>query len=289
MRFLSYGFFLVMLLFLFSCSEERDFIGGKPEIVVEGYIENGKVPVVTVTKTLTFSGESLKDMVVSWAKVVISSDTDSCVLTCRYNPAYLARFVYTTSDFYGEVGKEYKLRVECEGKVYTSKTTIPEPVKIDSFSIKPCVDSDTLYEAKAFFVDPDTEGDKYKISTQVVGKDNIWHSALLGCFDDGSFSGHSVGVPVYKGRTYYYKANEEDFIPFFKSYDIVYVRLARIDNDSYAFWKAYDNAVNLGGNLFFSMLENLPSNVDGAKGCWCGMGSTIYKINIKTKKYSQIK
>lgn len=58
------------------------------------------------------------------------------------------------------------------------------------------------------------------------------------------------------------------------------VKLAQVDEQSYNFWSEYDKNIILGGSTLFPKTTNLPSNVEGAIGYWCGMGSTTRTLII---------
>lgn len=58
------------------------------------------------------------------------------------------------------------------------------------------------------------------------------------------------------------------------------VKLAQVDEQSYNFWSEYDKNIILGGSMLFPKSTNLPSNVEGAIGYWCGMGSTTRTLII---------
>ncbi|MEG1728943.1 MAG: DUF4249 domain-containing protein [Bacteroidaceae bacterium] len=263
--------------FLLSCDDEP-FTTNEDLLVVEGWIEPGEFPIVLVTKNLSFSlsGEDLKNKVVRWAKVTVSDGEKEIILTGFPNKNFNPPYMYTCSKMRGVVGHSYTLRVEYEDQVVTAKTTIPPPIPIDSFNVKKCTDSDTLYQIKAFFTDPLEEHNYYKFFTQVKKKESCFHSSFLGCFDDLSFEKSTVCASVYNGK--YEK--EEDFTPFFKIEDEVLIRFAQLNEPEYAFWSAYENAVNLSHDLFFPSHKSLPSNINGGIGFWCGYGSSIYKINI---------
>ena len=54
------------------------------------------------------------------------------------------------------------------------------------------------------------------------------------------------------------------------------LKVARVDYDSYCFWKAY-NQQNLSQGIFFvPIYKNIQGNVNGGYGNFTGMGSNTY-------------
>ena len=94
---------------VFSCSFP-DMYGYRPEIVVEGWIEDGGYPVVIVTTTVPVTDEfkewgSLNDHVVRWAKVTVSDGEKEEVLTGKLDKDYFPPYIYHCEDK-GQSGEE---------------------------------------------------------------------------------------------------------------------------------------------------------------------------------------
>ena len=69
-----------------------------PEIVVEGWIEDGGFPVVMVTTSVPVSSEyekwdSLEDHLVRWAKVTVSDGENEVVLTGKMDRNYFPPYI----------------------------------------------------------------------------------------------------------------------------------------------------------------------------------------------------
>ena len=100
MRKLLFVFSCLLLFGLQSCAPDY-FEDNRSELVVEGWIEDNRPPVVILSKTLTLSDKyqsltDLKDYIVTWAKVSVSDGVDTVVLTGKYDPEYFPPYVYTT-------------------------------------------------------------------------------------------------------------------------------------------------------------------------------------------------
>jgi len=62
---------------------------------------------------------------------------------------------------------------------------------------------------------------------------------------------------------------------------LVQVKLCRMDQAAYEFWKSYSNLNNLSSNMFFPYTNDLESNVQGGKGYWCGYGASTLSVRIR--------
>ena len=94
-----------------------DMYDYEPQIVVEGWIEDGGYPVVIVTSTVPVTGDyrywdEMQDHIIRWAKVTVSDGEKDVVLTGKMDNDYFPPYVYTTSRLKGESGKTYTLTVE---------------------------------------------------------------------------------------------------------------------------------------------------------------------------------
>ena len=85
-----------------------------PQIVVEGWIENGGFPVVIITTTVPVNesvkdSSDLKNHIIRWGKVSISDGEKEVILSGRKDERFFPPYIYTTSKLKGEVGKTYLL------------------------------------------------------------------------------------------------------------------------------------------------------------------------------------
>ena len=58
------------------------------------------------------------------------------------------------------------------------------------------------------------------------------------------------------------------------------LKVARIDEEAYRFWKAYNELAITKGILFVPVYKNIPSNVVGGYGNVSGMGASFYDILV---------
>ncbi len=263
---------------MLSC-EKKTFPAYSAEIIVEGSIDDGGHPLVLLGTSIPINSEGITDLTeypLIWAKVVVNDGERDYVLTGKYDSKYFPPFVYSTNTLIGEAGKTYTLTVEYEEKILTAETTIPAQIPLDSIWVSPCPDSETLFQIRATFIDPKEEKNYYKIFTQVLNKESCYYSAFLGVFDDSAL-GESTEIPIHRGMKF---TDNGEYTPYYSLHDVVQVKFAQIPKEGYDFWTGYENEVNFSSNLFFPVLQNLPSNIQGGKGIWCGYGAYVTIVTI---------
>lgn len=307
--------FYVLTLFgvvnmLVSCEKEIKLKTSAPKnaIIVEGHIENGMPPYVLLTKNSPFFGDiNINDLgayFISGATITVITDNDSVQLV-EYNSAFVqtlpdsvvvamaaqfglqidsaAQFpeisIYTVgladADFVGQVGKQYNLRIELDGKIITSTTTIPTPVFFDSLWILPHpnpVLADSFYQVYGRLNDPIELGNYYRYFTKADNEPFLISSQSV--FDDAFFNGKKFQIFIPKGhpvgtmgstdfnRAGYWDLNDS----------ICTIKLSMIDKPHYDFWRTLEANRQSNGNPFSSVVY-VKSNIQGALGVWGGYGS----------------
>lgn len=198
-----YLFFVALA--LVSCEEEYipDTVFTRPQIVVEGYIEqsaNGLPPYVILTRSspflTTLDTAAINALFVHGAEVWVSDGADSVQLTeiclsdiaaidsalgqsvaqglgfggstngvnfCFYVDANA--FISGAPSLNIRTGGRYNLRINAEGQELTATTTMPEYIPIDSFTFLPrsAAADDSLMQIYGYFTDPVGEQNYYRI------------------------------------------------------------------------------------------------------------------------------
>lgn len=256
------------------------------QLVVEGMIENGRYPTVTLSRSLDYFSkiepEQLLASFVHGAKVTVSngaqthqlreysSDTSNGTGTCFYT--------VDTADinnaFVGERGASYTLRIEVGGKVLTSITTIPEGrFSLDSIGWKR-VEGPDVSKVRLFVkvTDPPERGNYVRYFTARNKEDFL--AGLNSVFDDKVVNGTTFEIPldagVDKNKTIVTGEHQ-----FFKKGDTVALKFCNVDHGTYDFWRTLDLAYSSTGNPFKP--NRVISNVQGALGYWGG-----YCVSYKT-------
>ncbi len=273
------GWFIwLFLLFIWACEmkEEHAF---QHTIAVEGWIEEGDVPYVILTQTVPFfsvlDSVAMEDMVIRWAKVSVSDGEHSEILAGRIDKNYFPPFIYRGIQLVGEAGKTYTLKVEYSGRTWEATTTIPPSVKLDTLIAKRLPDSDTLKNIEATFHDPVGEKNYYRLHTRIWNKDSRYIGSLMGNLDDNLFDGQEMKTSVFQGLNLIQKQN---FNPYFHISDTVLIKFTTTTEFGFRYWTAYENEIINSQNPFLPAVKNLPSNIPGGKGIWCGYGKQEYII-----------
>lgn len=274
--------YLVLILLILTGCYEISPIQTKEMIVVEGWIESGKHPVVMLSTNVPVLGEgqsidSLAKYLIRWAKVTISDGEEDVVLTGRMNKDYFPPYIYSTYKMKGKPGKTYEIVVEYSGRIVTASTTIPAPVELEYIHVERESDSDSLFILKAGLKDDPATKDYYKFFTKVRGVDSYYKVPILSTIDDAVLSADISEVNLIKGLG----LPETDGSMFFCKGDTVDVKVCTMDQYSYFYWTDFEEITSLSTNPFFPSTKKIRTNINGGLGYWAGYGSTDYTIVIE--------
>ena len=266
-------FIVFVAAMLTSCDEDHLAVT-QPQLVVEGWIEDGGYPVVIVTSSIPISeeympAETLSDYIVRWATVTVYCGEDSAVLTGKYDKGYFPPYIYTTSRMKGEQGKNYSLKVEYKDMVATATTTIPPRPDVMRFRLEKCEDSDTMYQVKVVFTDNKEEKNYYQLFSKVGAENKQYLASYLGSIDDDVL-GDTTEVAVYRGHEV---LSTMEYTPYFRPNDTISVKLSQIDEASFYFWDDYIKILSLSHNPFMAPQRSIRYNIVNGSGYWCGMNS----------------
>ena len=272
--------YILFLLALAGCT--RSIIPySPPQIVVEGWIEAGRAPVVMVTTTVPVSTEkqelsSLEANVVRWATVSVSDGEQELFLTGRMTKDYFPPYIYTTAMMTGEVGKTYKLKVKYGGQEVEAETTIPEAHELDY--VRAEKSGKDGYVIVAGLKDRPQTKDYYKFFIRVSGRDSVYTSSFLGLVDDEILDEGVNDIQVFNGFAPSSLEVENEKKMYFEQGDKVGVRLCTMDEVSYEYWEDFDDVSSLSLNPFFPVMKKIRSNIKGGLGYWAGYGSSYYVV-----------
>lgn len=266
------------MLILIGCAEVI-LPSSAPQLVIEGWIENGMNPVVMITTTVPVNSEvkdveQLKDYIVTWGKVTISDGQDTVIMTGKADKRYFPPYIYTTSRMKGEVGKTYSIKVEYSGRTATATTTIPKPADLEYMKV--IWVSDESYTIAAGLRDDPSEKNYYKSFVRIFGKDSTYTPSFMGLTDDAVLSEEIEELPVNNSLNNLFEKRGSSFSPK----DTVTVRFCTLDEASYNYWSDFDDITSLSKNPFFPVTSCIRSNIKGGLGYWAGYGSAYYRVSI---------
>ena len=272
---------LILLLLVLSACTDAVIPYSSPQIVVEGWIEDGGAPVVIVTTSVPVSSEkqelsSLEDNVVRWATVSVSDGEKEVFLTGKKNDDYFPPYIYTTAMLTGEVGKTYKLKVKYSGLTVESETVIPPTRELEYLRVE---ESDGKYVLMAGLEDNRQTKDYYKFFIRVYGRDSVFASSFPGLIDDEILSDGLNEISIR--NTYAVSTVQKDSAVFFNRGDRVGVKFSAMNKEGYEYWEDFDDVASLSVNPLFPVTKKIRSNIKGGLGYWIGYGSSYYYIECK--------
>ena len=283
---------LFLIVLLAGCEKDINFDLKETEnvLVVDASIENGKPPVVVLTKSLSYfsslNAGLLESSFVHNAIVTISNGAKTHHLK-EYIIAAGIYNLYTYSidsadlatAFTGELNTNYKLNIDIDGKQYHAATNItPLSKKADSLWWKtaPFQDDTTKVIIMVKATDPPGLGNYVRYFTK-KNSEQFWPGENS-VFDDQFVDGTTYELQVDPGvdRSKNIKADSN----YFKRGDTVTLKLSNIDKASYQFWNTWEFAYQSIGNPF-SQPNKVLGNIDnGALGAFYGYGSSFKTIII---------
>ena len=284
MRKTTYILLVLFVIFGYSCQNytELDLPEAELKITVDGWIENNDYPYVILTLSSNYfsviDSAVLRELVLTRARVEVSSDNESEVLTLVKNEDYFPPYLYRGFDIKGENGKTYELRVDYGGKTITSFTTIPAPILLDSIWFEANNPDDTLGIIKVAFTDNPEEKNYYKTFAKILGENTRYIPTLISNFDDKYFNGESFIFSLNRGQDTYLRPMSNIY---FNNTDTINVKICTLDKTSFQFWISYQDEIINAGNPFASSHKKVLSNIDGGLGIWCGYGSTRYVLVVR--------
>jgi hypothetical protein len=289
-------FFLFAISLFFASCEKDITIKLDPtstDLVVDASIENGKYPMVTLSRSLDYFGklspEALTASFVHGANVTMnngsitaqlkedSSRDDSTGLVVYY---YTIDPVYSGPKFRGAFSTAYNLEIQVGNKTYTASTTIPTLAKyIDSlwWVNAPAVADSALVNLEARIVDPPGYGNYIRYFTSV--DNGPYYPGLTSVFDDQITDGTTYDIIVDKGVDRNFPINVNDY-SFFNKGDSVVVKLADIDKATYDFWRTMDYNYQGLGNPFSTPTVVLSNISNGALGYFGGYAAQYKGVLI---------
>lgn len=270
----------ILSILLFGCQGHIIDIDERPIICVEGWIEQGKNPVVLISECMTPYkkyqpiAEAFKHSIHD-ATVSITIDGKQYTLYEIVDSTFTPPYIYTTEKLVGHTGGKYSLLVQWQGTTATAHTAIPEVVGLDSICKKRAKASSSDFYLMAHFLDNPTTTDCYKVFVKTSNQsDGMYISSFLGTINDSASNGTNLEIPIYRGR----RENGEHYTAFFNDSEEISIKFCHIDSCAYQYWSAFDKTLALSRNPMLIYRNNLPSNINGGLGYWFGYGAKEYHI-----------
>lgn len=310
------GLVAIITLGLSACTTDItiDIPTPDPKIVVEGSIEPGLPPIISLTSTVPFYGEinfnELDNFYVHDADVVVSDGVNSVTLVeyCLADlPPELIPLVatflgidldstggfavnfclYTVPDiftgfpeFVGEIGKTYNLNIQYEDQILTSSTTLLPPVQPDSIfwmqAAAPNPETDSLVRLFIALSEPEPQGNFYRYFTQ--RNNESFYPGFSSVFDDNLINGQSFNFTVDRGFNPTEDFSQGTYGVFWKG-DTIVLKWCSIDFPTYDFWRTLE--FDSGTDGPFSSATIAQTNINGGLGIWCAYGTALDTLIVE--------
>ncbi len=293
MKLKHFIYFFVLTVFISSCEKtvvfELDEVN--PKLVIEGTIENGQPPVISLTKSLDYFSAIdpaiLSNSFVHNAEVYVSNGSLTHKLkeyTIPISPG--VNFYYYSNDpanastiFTGQLNTSYSLRIVSEGKEYTAVTNIPNTTRrIDSLFWKqaPVGNPDSLVQLQVRATDPPGFGDYIRYYTKQ--NSDPFYPGLNSVYDDQVIDGTSYEIQVERGVPR--NGSIPENYSLFTKGDTVTLKLCNINKATYDFWRTMEFTYASLGNPFSSPTKVISNIVGGGLGYFGGYAAQYRTIII---------
>lgn len=266
---------VILLVLLVQCKPNLDYElhGFTEKIIVEGVIASGEFPKVYLSLNIPLWQEIdsvlLLEKVIRTAKVTISSETETEILTSFWDKENYPPYVYRATKLKGEEGKTYKLEVTYSGYTVEATTTIPKSANILSFTTSPSAINDSLFVLQTQIKMDSTEKKSYRIFTMKI-KDGAYAETKVIYNENLNLEGTqqflinptpSIRFPSYNEGGY--------FLPG----DSIFIKIMTIDSVSTNFFKAFSVNTGVGKDIDIAQIKQLNSNISAPGfGIWYGAG-----------------
>lgn len=294
---------LFSLLFLSSCEEEidLDIPAVDAKVVVYGIIENDLPPFVILTNSLDFfkliDSVTVAESFISGANVTYSVDGKTFKMQeypieqngfklTAYAPAPIDTQIFFGIEIpifddlqFGKIGKTYDLRIEVDGKILTSTTTIPDtlPLRNFKFDAHPSTKKQDLVSLSCAYDDPEIPGNFGRLFTSVNGE-QFFPDRFQSVYTDELINGGTwSNFVIPKGENPNLDFDSETY-SYFNRGDTVVVKWCAIDKAHYDFWITLETDRNNSGNPF-GRPAIIKTNINGGGlGVWGGYGAVYYTL-----------
>jgi hypothetical protein len=287
------GWIWLLSLGLFACEKdiEIELDDAAETLVVEASIENGRPPLVILSRSLGFfseiNAEILTGSFVRNAEVYLSDGInrhklrEDSIENVSGNTLY-----YYTNDpsspstaIIGQLETSYDLEIRAEGKTYTASTTIPAITRrVDSLWWEKVQDEEDSNLVKLIIRATDQPGFGNYIRYFTRVNQERFLPGVNSVFDDQVIDGTTYTFPVDRG----FDRNTDfaDYEPFFHRGDTVTVKVADIDRVTYDFFRTLEFSYQSVGNPFSNPVKVLGNISNGALGYFGGYAAQYHTLII---------
>ncbi len=259
-------------------------------IVLEGWIEQGKHPVVMLHRSYVLEdnkqhednidvNETFANQLIAFGKVVIDNGEEQVILTGRLDTNYMPPYIYTSVHMVGEVGKTYTVTATYNDYCATAQSTILDIPTLDSIVVEAY--SEELSRVTAYMSQfPKDKKAYYALYTCPVGE-RQFKLCPLGTFSNEQAIDGKITIKVHQRKGEIGEIiTPNNFMKTDSSFHHI-VKLVRVEYPVYQFLDSYSAQLFSQGMIFMSAYGNIPTNIVGGLGYFSGLGATDYLISIE--------
>ena len=275
---------IIFIILIVSSCQQEDYIiqEGESKIVVEGWIEEGEVARVLLSRSVPMNEEvdstDLLTYTIRSAMVIVSDDTDSDTLRLTSASQYLPPYLYVGEKIRGKQDRKYKLTIRHLNQTLTAESVIPPSVPIKKVEYAHRNPTDTTGYLTIEFTDPADRQNYYQVATRIEDVDEIFVPCLYGNYNSRNFVSSDVRLQISRGITIFPQMN---FDAHFYDGDRIFVRLRTMPKEGFDFWNIWQNEIVNVQNAVFPSNSSLKSNINGGIGIWCGYGQSTVRITAR--------
>ena len=272
---------LMLLILVFLSCERAEYIitEGESKVVVEGWIDEGDVARVLITRSIPVTepvdSSSIIRYTIRSAMVIVSDGEINDTLRLKSEPHRLPPFLYVGEKIIGQTGGKYTLTVKYLNQTLTAESVIPPTVPLNAVRYVRENPTDTIGNLVVEFTHPVSQQHYYQIATRLEGYDAIFVPCLYGNLNSRNFTSPDVSMQLMRGITIFPKTSFESH---FSDGDIIFVRLRTMPKEGFDFWNSWQNEIINTQNAIFPSNSSLKSNIKGGIGIWCGYGESTMVV-----------
>lgn len=238
--------YILLITTLASCEKviDVDLKDSEKQYVIEGIVTNRAGDCsVRVSRSVSFSATDGFDGVENASVSIKEEGGNTTVLSA------VSKGVYESDDLVVVTGKTYQLQVEVGERVFIANCTVPEPVPMDSISVREeSFFGEKLKFANVHYNDPPGKGNAYRFVLYVNGRKEPGIFIRNDDYSDGRPSVITLFTPP---------DDEKDI----KSGDVVKVEMQSISPVIYDYW--YSLTQGASGNSGSASPANPVGNIEG--------------------------
>ena len=271
-----YSFLFISVLFV-ACTNQPKI---SPNIVVEGWIEQDRPPVVMLHESVSadkignwYTEDELKNLVIHWGKVTISDGKREYILTGKKDTMYMPPYIYTTESLKGEIGKKYTIKAEYSGITVTGETQMLEPPAFRQIERKMYEDSTFLIVCK--FVENIQAGNGYAVFAK-KHNEKQYTLCINGVFSSTN-PNDTLSVEINQSM-----AGINKMKTHYQFGDTISLRFSRLDEQAFDFWTKYQTLSLSASFIFSPVFDNYPTNLFGGLGYFFAYASSYYNLILNS-------